>query len=232
MECQVQRPQTWLTIVNPAADPVRLYTERSRSYLRFIRLAAYPQGIRAYFKRSPWLRSRLRVLDAGCGTGTVALALREAMLGRGFQPGALQGFDLTPKMLDDFHETLRMQGIEGVNLAQADVLELGTLPQEWNNFDLVVSAAMMEYLPRRRLVDALSGLRSLLNESGRVVLFITRNNWLMSPIIGRWWDANLYQAAELEESFRLAGFSTVTFGSFPFPYKHLSLWGHIIEAGA
>jgi len=142
----------------------------------------------------------------------------------------VQGFDLTPKMLDKFREVLRTRGIEGVNVVQADVLQLDTLPEGWNNFDLIVSAAMMEYLPRERLVEALSGLRSRLNEAGSVLLFITRENWLMRPLIGHWWGANLYQAAELEESFRLAGFTTIVFETFPFPYKHLSLWGHIIEA--
>jgi putative NADH-flavin reductase len=80
----------------------------------------------------------------------------------------MHGFDLTPAMLENFRETLRIAAIEGVNVAQADVLELDTLPDEWNNFDLIISnfdliisAAMMEYLPRERLVDALRGLRSL-----------------------------------------------------------------------
>ena len=155
---------------NPAedgsSDPIRLYTGRTRSYLRFIRLFAYPQGIRAYFRRSPLLRANLHILDAGCGTGIVTLALREALLDRGFQVVSQQAFDLTPKMLDIFRETLRTRAIDGVHLAQADVLHLETLADGWNDFDLVVSAAMMEYLPRERLIDALSGLRSLLNESG------------------------------------------------------------------
>jgi cyclopropane fatty-acyl-phospholipid synthase-like methyltransferase len=133
-------------------------------------------------------------------------------------------------MLENFRRTLQSEAIEGVNVAQADVLQLNALPGGWNNFDLIVSAAMMEYLPRERLVYALRGLRSRLNEDGSIVLFITRQNSLMNPLIGHWWGANLYKAEELEESFRLAGFSTIAFGSFPFPYKHLALWGHIIEA--
>jgi ubiquinone/menaquinone biosynthesis C-methylase UbiE len=176
------------------------------------------------------LRSNLRVLDAGCGTGTVTLALREALLDRNFLPGMMQGFDLTPKMLENFHDTLQEREIEGVNVVQADALQLDALPDGWNNYDLIISAAMMEYLPRERFVDVLSGLRFLLNEAGSLVLFITRQNWLMRPLIGQWWDANLYQPVELEDSFHLAGFSTIKFRSFPFPYKHLSLWGHIIEA--
>ena len=216
--------------MNQTSDPARLFTDRSGSYVRFVRFVLYPQGIRAYFRASPLLRSGLRILDAGCGTGIVSLALREALQSRGFHFGLLQGFDLTPAMLERFRQTLRRRGIEGVELAQADVLRLDGLPRAWSNYDLIVSASMLEYLPPNRLVDALAGLHGLLNDEGRFVLFITRRNWLMRPLIGRWWDANLYEAPELEESFRHAGFSTIAFRRFPLAFRYLALWGYIIEA--
>ena len=207
-----------------------MYTERTASYLRFVRLVGYPQGIRGYFLGSSLLRSDLHVLDAGCGTGIITLALREALLSRGFRLGVLRGFDLTPAMLEGFHETLRARGIEGIRVVQNDVLQLEDLPDGWSDFDLIVSGSMMEYLPRERLVDALRGLRLRLRPSGSLVLFITRRNWLMEPLIARWWDAHLYDAAELQQSFHRAGFTNVTFGSFPLAYRYLSLWGHIVEA--
>ena len=114
--------------MNHTSNANQLYTERHRSYLRFIRLVAYPQGIRAFFRRSPLLRSNMHILDAGCGTGVVTLALREALLSRNLQPGILQGFDLTPSMLESFRETLQTEAIEGVNVALADVLQLDALP--------------------------------------------------------------------------------------------------------
>jgi cyclopropane fatty-acyl-phospholipid synthase-like methyltransferase len=156
--------------------------------------------------------------------------VRQALLSRGFHPGTLQGFDLTQKMIEGFRQTLRKQAIDAVDVIQADVLHLETLPVNWNNFDLIVSAAMLEYVPRKKLTEALTNLRSRLNEEGSILLFITRRNWLTKPLIGRWWDANLYEAAELRESLLLAGFSTIEFNKFPFPYCHLSLWGYIIEA--
>ena len=168
-------------------DASHLFTERHESYVRFVRLVRYPQGLRSYFLASPFLQPALRVLDAGCGTGLVTLALRDAVLSRGFEPGPLHGFDLTPAMLGKFRETLRRRTIDGIELKQADVLRLDTLPSSWTNYDLIVSASMMEYLPRERLVDALAGLRQRLTAGGRLVLFITRRNWLMGPLIGRWW---------------------------------------------
>ena len=213
-----------------AADPVGLFTRRSAFYDRFIRLFRYQQGLRAYFRRSPLLRSGLRVLDAGCGTGALTLALREALLGRGLTPGPIQGFDLTPAMLDRFKQRLQAGGGTGVELAQADVLRLDALPPDWRHYDLVVTASMLEYVPRERFVDALSGLRRTDAQDGRFVLFITKRNWLMRPLIGRWWDSNLYSAAELKEATQRAGFREVRFGAFPLVYKYLAAWGHIVEA--
>jgi SAM-dependent methyltransferase len=77
---------------------------------------------------------------------------------------------------------------------------------------------------------SLAGLRGLVRPGGRFVLFITKRNWLMRPLIGWWWDSNLYTAAELTAALGRAGFKDVQFGAFPFWYKPLAPWGHIVEA--
>jgi len=211
-------------------DPRRLFTEKHASYARFIRLVRYPQGLRAFFLRSPLLRSDLRVLDAGCGTGVVTLGLRDALVRRGLTPGRLHAFDLTPAMLERFRATLARRHVTDVATAQANVLELAALPDGWTDYDLVVSASMLEYVPRDRFVDALRGLRGRLRPGGHLVLFITRRNWLMRPMIGRWWRSNLYRADELREAFVRAGFSTVAFRGFPLAARHLAVWGYVVEA--
>ena len=213
-----------------APDLVRLFTRRTDSYARFIRVVLYAQGIRAHFLRSPHLRSGLRVLDAGCGTGVVTFALREALLHRGLYPGTLHAFDLTAAMLDRFGRTLREKAIAGVETTQASVLELDQLPESWSDYDLVVSASMLEYVPRDRLAAALAGLRQRLTPGGRFVLFVTRRNCLTRPLIGRWWKGNLYSAPEIRTAFQSAGFDGIEFRRFPPAFRHLSLWGHIVEA--
>jgi SAM-dependent methyltransferase len=211
-------------------DPVRLFSDRTSSYVRFIRFVRYPEGLRNYFLHSPLLRSGLRVLDAGCGTGVLTLALREALLARGLSPAALQAFDLTPAMLERFRGTLRKRDIRGVELAEADVLALNELPDAWRDYDVVVSSAMLEYIPREKLSLALRGLRSRLREGGNLVLFMTRRNWLTRPLIGLWWQSNRYSRGELEHAFREAGFAHIRFGGFPGLYRYLGIWGHIVEA--
>ena len=179
---------------------------------------------------SPLLHSGIRVLDAGCGSGVVTFALRAALMRRCYKPGFIHGFDLTSAMLDRFRDSLRTQAVDGIEVVQANVLELSKLPEGWNNYDLIVSASMLEYLPRDRFSEALSSLRALLNKEGSLLLFITRKNWIMRLLIGKWWHSNIYTAAELKEFFSTAGFSSVVFRRFPILFSYLGLCGYIVEA--
>ena len=133
-------------------------------------------------------------------------------------------------MLDHLRATLDRRSIGGVELAEADVLELQALPASWRDYDLVVSASMLEFVPRERFVEALVGLRDRLREGGSLVLFITRRNPIMRLLIGRWWASNLYTASELTDAFQRAGFARFAFRAFPRGARTLSLWGHVVEA--
>jgi cyclopropane fatty-acyl-phospholipid synthase-like methyltransferase len=229
----VGRPTFDRTSVDPMsirADARQLFTDRHATYVRFIRAVRYPQGLRAYFLASALLRPGMRVLDAGCGTGTLALAVHDASVRRGTPLASLDAFDLTPAMLGRFRAILDRRGVRGVELAEANVLQLDALPESWRDYDLVVSASMLEYVPREQLIDALRGLRARLKLDGRFVLFITRRNPLTRLMIGAWWQSNLYTARELAHAFQRAGFSRFAFPGFPLAARHLSVWGHVVEA--
>jgi len=73
-------------------------------------------------------------------------------------------------------------------------------------------------------------LRTRLAANGRALVFITRRNWLTRPLIGRWWQSNLYSKRELLETFNRAGFSQVRLTRFPLAVSYLAAWGYVIEA--
>jgi ubiquinone/menaquinone biosynthesis C-methylase UbiE len=218
--------------VGAPVDASQLYTERADAYLRFVHCMGYPRGLRSVFMKSPALRPGLRILDAGCGSGTTTFALRSAAEARGIPIGAIDAFDLTPAMLERFRRALDQSRIEGVRLEEADVLRLDTLPDRWNDYDLVVTASMLEYVPRSSFPTALRALHERLRAGGTLLLFITRNNVLMRPLIGRGWSANLYTRTDLGAAFEDAGFGEPSFGHFPFPYRYLDVWGHVVTARA
>src|SRR5262245_55401892 len=133
-------------------------------------------------------------------------------------------------MLDRLRARLQRRGISGIRLAEADVLRLDALPADWRGYDLVVTASMLEYVPRDRFAGTLRALRDRLADGGHLVLFITRRNPLTRLLIGRWWQSNLYSARELAEAFRAARFSRVRFPGFPLAARYLAAWGHVVEA--
>jgi len=152
-------------------DIPELYTEHADAYQRFVRSLGYPQGLRAAFLKSPALVPDMHILDAGCGTGITTLALRQALEARGISNGEIDAFDLVPAMLDRFRARLARFDIENVRLAQADVLNLDTLPPTWSDYDLVVTASMLEYVVRSKLPTALRALRQRLRSGGTLLLF-------------------------------------------------------------
>ena len=211
-------------------DVVQLFTAKHGTYDRFLQSVRYPQGLRTFFRGSPLFRAGMRILDAGCGTGVVTLALQEALSDRGMRPALVDAFDLTPAMLRRFREKLARRGIDLVRTTQADVLQLGNLPQDWTNYDVIVSASMLEYVPRQQLPEALAALRHRLADGGHLLVFITKRNWLTRPLVGWLWQSNLYQRTELLPAFQEAGFRRVEFRAFPPAARHLAVWGHIVEA--
>ena len=130
----------------------RLYTEKLSTYGTFISFFRFRDAIRGLFESSELLRPQLRVLDAGAGFGTATFALLEALRGQDIEPQTIDGFDLTPAMLDRFQAELDSRGITRVRLQQANVLELDQqLPPSWSNYDLIVSTSMLEYVPKSSL---------------------------------------------------------------------------------
>jgi SAM-dependent methyltransferase len=211
-------------------DAKALYTERVDAYLSFNKVFRAAQAYRAFYRSYTRLPPHLRILNAGCGTGMDALALIDDLQRRGLLYDTFDAFDLTPAMLERFRRHIEDHRIPGVRLQEANVLDLQELPDDWTQYDLIVSAAMLEYVPREAITHAVSGLRERLAPGGTFLLFITRRNWITSALIAKPWKANVYRGDEVRQFLAAARFKRVTFRKFPASYFWHNWWAHVVEA--
>lgn len=207
-----------------------IYSTTMETYDSFISAFRYPQGIRALLQTSNLLRPGLRILDAGCGTGVVTFAFIEAMASRGLKYDTIHAFDLTPAMLSRFQASLDTRRINDVQLRQADVLALDQLPQSWIEYDLILSASMLEYLPKSELPLALAELRKRLSPNGRILIVITKKSLEAKILVEWWWRSEAYSREELHQAFAAGGFCDVNFRRFPSQYFWLNRSSYAVEA--
>ena len=205
-----------------------LYTVGIDRYSSFIGFFRSQQATRALLQSSDLLRQGLRVLDAGCGFGMVTFALLDALQQRNFDYQRVDAFDLTPAMLARFRQTLETHGIPRVQLRQADVLALDTLPPSWTDYDLIVSASMLEYLPRQELPRALEALRTRLAPGGDILIVISRKVPETKALIQWWWHAERYTGRELRRIFEQAGIRDPEFRRFPARYFWLNRANYVV----
>ena len=102
-----------------------------------------------------------RILDVGCGTGTLAIAAKRHV----GQAGAVYGVDASPEMLARAEKKARKAGVEVVfrnGLAEA-------LPLEDSFFDAALSTVMLHHLPAKTRRQCAIEIRRVLKPGGRVL---------------------------------------------------------------
>jgi ubiquinone/menaquinone biosynthesis C-methylase UbiE len=217
--------------MTPSNQVKRLYTKRALFYQRlFVDFLGWGKELERFFQSTSYLQPGFKVLDAGCGTGIVTIVLYKIARRKGYEGLAFHAFDLTPAMLEIFREWVVREGATNIELRQADVLQLpqpGSLPSDWKAHDLVITSAMLEYLPRSQVKQALRNLKQLLREGGILLVFVTKRNFLTGLLGKRWWKTNVYIDNEIRGLLLDVGFGKVK------PRRLSSWWsGYILVVEA
>ncbi len=84
-----------------------------------------------------------------------------------------------------------------------------------DRFDVVMTAAMLEYLPKNAFVQVLKKLKDSLGQDGKIIIFISKKSLLNLLLITLWWKADLYTKDELTRLLKEAGFDHIVFRRFP-----------------
>lgn len=107
------------------------------------------------------------VIDVGCGPGSLVGWVRS----KGFTN--VQGVDLSPG--DVAHAAMKL----GPGVVQlADGLEY--LREREQHFDVVIMKALLEHLPKRRLLEMLEAASLALTADGRLIIEVPNMDWLLA----------------------------------------------------
>lgn len=104
----------------------------------------------------PHLRSGMRLLDVGCGPGSITVGLAEAVA-----PGDVVAIDLSADVLDEARAHAAEKGLSNVRFEHGDVYRL---PWPDGSFDAVYAHQVLQHLERP--IDALREMRRVLAKDG------------------------------------------------------------------
>jgi ubiquinone/menaquinone biosynthesis C-methylase UbiE len=105
------------------------------------------------------LSSNERVLDAGCGAGSITRAIAQDN-----PNGTAIGVDLDPKFIDYAKRKTASEGIENIDFKVGDVLNL---PFEDDHFDVVWSKHLLQWVGERQ--QAIKEFKRVLKPNGRLI---------------------------------------------------------------
>jgi len=151
-----------LTATKSEARAGSFYDRIERFYDLTFKLNGYGRSLDHYFEAHPLpVFPGARILDAGCGTGTLTLALLRTLT----TPVKLTALDLSTSSMATAKKYVDKNNLhrQSVRFAQGNVL---ALPFADDAFDLVVTSGVLEYVP---LDDGLSELARVISPGGHLL---------------------------------------------------------------
>lgn len=146
----------------PGSRAGSFYDSISSLYNITFKFNGYGRSLDAYLRANPLpINAGARILDAGCGTGLLTLAVLKALN----LPVQITALDLSASSIEKAKSAVAEKAMpfQEVYFAQANVL---ALPFADDSFDLIVTSGALEYVP---LPDGLSELARVLARGGHLL---------------------------------------------------------------
>jgi SAM-dependent methyltransferase len=134
----------------------------------------------------PYLRAGMRLLDLGCGPGSITLGLAEKVA-----PGEVVGVDLQPSQVAQAQELSAARGVKNVRFEVADIYQL-SFPD--GSFDAVFAHVVLMHL--REPVRALTEMRRVLRPGG--IVGVRDCDWggrihaPITPLLEQWYALTVW----------------------------------------
>src|ERR1041385_8999649 len=173
-----------LTATKTEARAGSYYDRIERFYDLTFKLNGYGRSLDQYFQTHPLpVFENAKVLDAGCGTGTLTLALLRNLK----VPVKITAVDLSASVISTAKKYVAKTNPndQEVRFAQGNVL---ALPFAEETFDLVVTSGVLEYVP---LDEGFTELARVMSRGGYLLDSrpIRHGKWPMPPIVTSNWSA-------------------------------------------
>jgi ubiquinone/menaquinone biosynthesis C-methylase UbiE len=180
----------------------------------------------------PSLRPGMRLLDVGCGPGSITRGLAERVA-----PGRVVGLDLARETLESARREAAARGLSNVEFREGSVYEL---PFGKGEFDVVYAHQVLQHLRERPAalremvrVTRPGGLVAIRDVDWGTAAYWPRDRWLdrFIEVHQEAWRRNGGQpqmGRELRALFNAAGFAEVTFSAAAWCYATLEetlAWG-------
>jgi len=147
---------------NPVDPGVLIRWPRRYDLLVGVALAGRGGTVRSQIADGLGLQPGQDVLDVGCGTGTLTLALA----GRVGPQGSTTGVDASPEMIS---AAIRKAGSTSPAI-RFEVASAQTLPYGDSSFDAVATSLMIHHLPQDDRIGAVQEILRVLRPGGRLVI--------------------------------------------------------------
>lgn len=152
------------------------------------------------------LREGEKVLEVGCGTGSLSLPAK-ILVG---DTGEVEGIDIAPRMVAKAQEKAKKAGLD----IAFKVASIDELPYPDGHFDAVISSFMFHHLPVKVKERGLREIRRVLKDGGRLFLcdFCSphRLTFPIAYLLFIWLEATRFQLfGKLPALIRECGFEDV-----------------------
>ncbi len=206
-----------------------LFSKRAQVYDSvFIRFLKWESILSDFFNRNNYMESGMKILDAGCGTGSVTKVLYNLSQSQRLEGIEIHAFDLSAAMLNALKEWINRADIDNIKLLKADVLKPeDSFTSNWNGYDIIVCSTMLEYIQPDLIPAAIKNLINLIKQNGRILFFITKRNFITKILAKRWWKANVYYPTEVIKFIQESGITNIEFKHLKAPWEHFIM---VVEA--
>lgn len=163
--------------------PVLKYSFLTRYFDIFSKIALPETRYKQYLIKHSNISKGHRVLDFGCGTGTLLIILNELKNSYGSNNVELHGVDIDNDVLAIAKKKMQKQGLEHITLKNYDGERL---PYSDNSFDVVLSSLVFHHLSPDGKINALEEIKRVLKKDAILGLLDLgkQYNWYSKHVTG------------------------------------------------